>query len=47
MQYGADVNHIDQNGQNSLFWAAGGGHLEMCKFLVQHNIDYNLKDGNK
>lgn len=41
------MNHIDKNDQNCLFWAASSGSLEICKLLVQHNIDFNLKDGNK
>lgn len=24
---GMDVNHIDRNGQNCLFWSASAGHL--------------------
>lgn len=41
------MNHIDANNQNCLFWSAGGGHLEMCKFLVNNNVNFNKVDGNK
>jgi ankyrin repeat protein len=27
VERGADINHIDNNGQNCLFWATSAGHL--------------------
>lgn len=36
---GNNVNHLDKNGQNCLFWAAKEGHLEMCKLLVNRGCD--------
>lgn len=39
---GTDVNHIDKNGQNCLFYAAG--FLEMCKFLVNSGVNFQRVD---
>jgi len=36
---GAAVNELDQNGWTPLNWAAGKGHLEIVKLLVQHGAD--------
>ena len=33
---GWDPHHaVDRNGSTALLWAAGGGHLEVCKYLVE------------
>ena len=47
IQAGADVNHIDSNGQNPIFYPAAKGYLEMCKLLVNRNANYQLVDKNK
>lgn len=33
--------------QNCLFWAAGEGHLEMCRLLVNHGANFQQVDINK
>jgi ankyrin repeat protein len=32
---GWDALEEDRHGSNALLWAAGGGHLSVCKFLVE------------
>jgi ankyrin repeat protein len=32
-----DVDETDDRGCSALMWAAGGGYLDICKLLVEHN----------
>lgn len=47
IRHGANVNHIDSNGQNCIFWAASHGHEEMCKLLVNRNTNFSQIDNNR
>ena len=31
---GWDAHTLDKHGSTALMWAAGGGHLDVCKYLV-------------
>ena len=44
---GCDVLHTDKNGQTCLFWAASGGHLEMCKQLINRGCNPAAVDNKK
>ena len=44
---GADINFKTRDGKNCLHIAALGGHLNLCKMLVEkHNFDVNITDNN-
>eukprot|EP00434_Breviolum_minutum_P005569 symbB.v1.2.004912.t1/scaffold263.1/size248082/13 len=36
---GWDIGTRDHHGSNALLWAAGGGHVELCRFLVEAKVD--------
>lgn len=42
IERGTDVNHIDKNGQNALFY--GARYIEMCKLLVNSGINFQRVD---
>lgn len=37
------TNIIDENGNTLLHMVAGNGHLDLCKLLIQHVLDYEQK----
>jgi len=39
IRHGCDVNHLDNNGQSPLFWAAKSGHFDMCKQLINRGCN--------
>mmetsp|Transcript_98746 Transcript_98746/g.226904 ORF Transcript_98746/g.226904 Transcript_98746/m.226904 type:complete len:524 (+) Transcript_98746:47-1618(+) len=41
-QDGMDLTIVDRNGSNALLWAAGGGHLEVVRFLLEAAVDPRL-----
>jgi hypothetical protein len=45
--YGANVNHIDLNCQNILFYAVDLGNFELVNFLINKGIDINQLDREK
>jgi hypothetical protein len=47
LRAGCDVNHKDNNGQTCLFYAAGAGHLEMCRLFVDYGVNVQLLDRNR
>lgn len=47
IKFGVNINHLDNNGQTCLFYAAREGQLEMCKFLINRGCKYDLIDKNK
>lgn len=46
LNYGADVNSIDDQGRGSLLLAAQCGRLESIRSLVEHGADVNLSAHN-
>ncbi|MBQ6470933.1 MAG: ankyrin repeat domain-containing protein, partial [Victivallales bacterium] len=44
LEYGADVNGRDFNGQSPLHYAASKGNIEMIDFLIAHGAEINLAD---
>jgi len=45
---GWDVCSVDRNGCNALHWAAGGGFLDVCRFLIDTcKLDVNELRGKK
>ena len=41
---GADVNAKDEHGGTALISAAGGGHTEMVKILIDKRADMNVME---
>ncbi|CAK9106458.1 Protein VAPYRIN (MtVpy) (Protein HERMES), partial [Durusdinium trenchii] len=39
LSQGWDLQTRDRHGSNALLWAAGGGHLELCRCLVEARVD--------
>ena len=44
IDYGVDVNRQYKNDLTPLMWAAGYGHLDVVKMLVNHDAKLNVKD---
>ena len=42
---GVSVNVLDKEGFNALYYACGGGHLEIVKLLIHHGADLIDEDG--
>lgn len=42
LDLGADINYVDNNGENYLMYYATRGNLESVKFLLSHNIKSDL-----
>jgi len=43
---GYNVNSVDLFGQTPLFYAIGGGNLDVCKLLIDNGADVNHQDKN-
>ncbi len=41
---GSDINKVDENGWNSLFFAVSSGNFKVVKFLVENGAKFNIKD---
>jgi ankyrin repeat protein len=46
IEFGADVNAYDFNGQTPLHYAAVAGNANMCELLVKYGADIDAKDNN-
>jgi len=44
VDYGADCDLVDQNGQTPLYYAVRGGKIEAVEFLIQNGADVNHED---
>jgi len=44
LERNANVNAVDHDGWNALFFAAKGGHVELCKWLVSRGVKTTLRD---
>ncbi|KAF2246943.1 hypothetical protein BU26DRAFT_431073, partial [Trematosphaeria pertusa] len=42
---GVQVNEPDELGATALYYAATGGHRELCSLLLRHNCDVNAQGG--
>lgn len=42
---GADLSYVSKEGQSILVLAVGIGDVEMCRLLVEHGADPDIKDG--
>jgi ankyrin repeat protein len=47
MDYGLDIDTIDENGQTPLMFAVMRGNLDCITFLVNHGADLDYVDRNK
>ena len=41
IKYGANINHINENGHNALHWAAKG-HLNVMECLIKNGGNFNF-----
>ena len=46
IEKGADIHYSNINNQSALFLAAHNGYLDMVKYCVEHNMNYNQRDVN-
>jgi ankyrin repeat protein len=48
LQYGSDINDVDNEGKNALYFACQEGHLGVVKLLIMRNasFDHQSHDGN-
>ena len=44
LDLGANINAVDMNGQNALFYAAKAGNVDAINLLLQKNIDFQAVD---
>ncbi|XP_063406238.1 kinase D-interacting substrate of 220 kDa-like [Mytilus trossulus] len=44
LQNGADIDYQDVDGQTALMWAANGGHLEICRLLIDRGCKINITE---
>ena len=44
LDYGADVNAKNDNGETALDWTSVTGHIEPVKLLLEYGADVNVKN---
>ncbi len=47
LEVGADVNAKDIGGYTALMWAAGLGHIDTVKLILDHGADVNVRNNYK
>lgn len=38
MQYGSEIDFVDNNGQTPIFYAIKTGRYEICEFLLKNGV---------